>query len=94
MTVYGRVRPYVQELLQYCSQFCEVVIFTASVPQYADAMIDFIDPDRKHIHARLYRDSCTLVNGNYVKDLNRLGRPLVSGDRVYYYDVVTGRRER
>lgn len=92
ITVYGRVRPYAKELLQYCSQFCEVVIFTASVAEYADKVIDYIDPDRKFVHTCLYRDSCTLVNHNYVKDLNRLGRPLVS--RVRKNIVIMGRKER
>ena len=91
MTVYGRVRPYAKELLQYCSQFCEVVIFTASVAEYADKMIDYLDPDRQFVHACFYRDSCTLVNRNYVKDLNRLGRPLVS--RVGKCIIVMDRKE-
>lgn len=49
MTVYARVRPYAQQLLEYCSSFCEVIVFTASVPEYADKMLDILDPERKFI---------------------------------------------
>ena len=87
LTIYARIRPYAKELLSYCSSFCEVIVFTASVREYADKMLDVLDPERKYIkyesfsvfiiRYRLFRDSCTFINGNYVKDLNRLGRRLV-----------------
>jgi len=57
------------------SEIYELVIFTASLAMYADAVIDYIDPDLKIRH-RLYRDSCNNFNGTYVKDLSRLGRKL------------------
>lgn len=78
--IFGRIRPYATELLKYCSQFCEVVVFTASVAEYADVILDYLDPDHHFIHHRLYRDSCTVINQSYVKDLDRLGRPLVGTD--------------
>ncbi|CAF4793793.1 unnamed protein product, partial [Rotaria sp. Silwood2] len=40
---------------------------------YADPVADLLDPN--HIfRSRLFRDSCTYYNGNYIKDLSRLGR--------------------
>lgn len=51
----------------------EVIIFTASVEQYADAVLAQIDP-LGTLHGRLYRGSCVLHSGAYVKDLSRLGR--------------------
>lgn len=47
----------------------EVVVFTASHRCYADVVLDYIDPDKKLIHHRLYRDDCLLVQGLHVKDL-------------------------
>ncbi|KAK8809382.1 hypothetical protein WA171_000966 [Blastocystis sp. BT1] len=76
VTIYARIRPYAKELLSYCSSFCEVIVFTASVREYADKMLDVLDPEHRFIKYRLFRDSCTFINGNYVKDLNRLGRRL------------------
>ena len=37
---------------------------------------DIIDPKKELIKHRLFRDSCLLVEGNYLKDLNVLGRDL------------------
>lgn len=77
MPVYARIRPYAQKLLEYCSSFCEIVIFTASVPEYANVIVDLLDEKRQFVSHRLFRDACTYVNGLYVKDLSRLGRDLV-----------------
>ena len=75
--IYVRFRPYARQLLEYCSMFCEIVIFTASIPSYANIVIDLLDPEKKYVSHRLFREHCTFVNGLYVKDLNRLGRDLV-----------------
>lgn len=37
---------------------------------YADQIIDIIDPDKKFIQRRFYRDSCYEVEGYFVKDLD------------------------
>ena len=47
-------------------------VFTASYQSYADAILDFIDPDRRYFQFRLYRESCTVVGETYVKDLRIL----------------------
>lgn len=39
-------------------------------------VLDRIDPDQKYIHHRLFRDSCLPIHGNYIKDLNVLGRDI------------------
>ena len=47
-----------------------LVIFTASMPEYADPVIDWLDAGRNLFAKRFYRDSCHLQkNGSYVKDL-------------------------
>lgn len=53
----------------------EVVIFTASTSNYADKVLDELDPERRAPH-RLYRQHCTLINCDFVKDLSQLGRDL------------------
>jgi len=57
------------------SNFYEIGIFTASLSNYADPLIDVIDKD-KVCSFRLFRESCSIVNGFYVKELKRLNRNL------------------
>ena len=52
------------------SQVYQVVVFTASHQAYADTVLDQLDPDRKYITHRLFREHCIMSNhGVYVKDL-------------------------
>lgn len=83
------VRPGVQEFLKRMSQIFEIFIFTAGRKEYADACIDIIDPERKIIKHRLYRDSCIPINNRiYVKDLrifvNRKQENLILVDNSFY----------
>ena len=69
-------RPYLDEFLNIVTQKYEVVIFTASISDYANPLLDQLDPMKKISH-RLFREHCTKTdNGLFIKDLNRLGRDL------------------
>jgi Dullard-like phosphatase family protein len=74
-TVYVQKRPGLEGFLREVGLRYEVVIFTASLPDYANIVIDRIDPN-KVISARLYRSSCRVRPFGYLKDLSRLGRDL------------------
>ncbi|KAI7894070.1 NLI interacting factor [Mucor mucedo] len=61
-------RPHVDFFLKTISQWYKVVIYTASMAEYADPVIDWIDQDNV-ISRRFFRQSCVLKNGNFLKDL-------------------------
>lgn len=73
--VAAKFRPFLKEFLESTCQEYELVIFTASQKVYADKVISHFDLDHLITH-RLYREDCTNVCGNFIKDLNTLGRDL------------------
>ena len=67
------VRKGVKQFLTEVSKYFVVGIFTASVKEYADAIIDYLDPNKNLIKFRLYRNNCINVDDKiYVKDLRIL----------------------
>jgi RNA polymerase II subunit A small phosphatase-like protein len=75
--IYVTKRPGVDAFLEAVFDLFEVVIFTASLASYADPVINFLDPKRR-LAGRLYRDSCVLLQGMYIKDISRVGRHMNS----------------
>ena len=64
------MRPYVRECLSQCGAKYQVGVFTASHQEYADAVIDLIDPEGTLINFRLYREHCFQTDeGIFIKDL-------------------------
>ena len=49
-----------------------MVVFTASVQEYADPVIDWLEMERKYFTGRYYRQHCTYRNGTYIKDLGNV----------------------
>ena len=67
------LRPGVKLFLENLSKFFEIGIFTASVSEYADEVIKFLDPENNFIKFKLYRKNCVNVNDILkVKDLRIL----------------------
>ncbi|CAO3614763.1 unnamed protein product [Cunninghamella blakesleeana] len=62
-------RPHVDFFLKTISQWYKVVIFTASMSEYADPVIDWLDQDQTMVSHRYFRQSCLAKDGNYLKDI-------------------------
>lgn len=87
------LRPKVQEFIKEISNYFEIGIFTASIPEYADAVINYLDPDEKLIKFRLYRNDCVnLENLIKIKDLrifgeNNLNRIVLLDNNIYSFSA-------
>lgn len=73
--VYVIKRPGVDEFLKKVGQWFEVVVFTALVLKYGDPLLDKLDVHAA-VHHRLFRDLCYNYQGNFIKNLSQIGRPL------------------
>ncbi|KXN83675.1 Nuclear envelope morphology protein 1 [Leucoagaricus sp. SymC.cos] len=70
-------RPFVDFFLRTVSGWYTLVIFTASMQEYADPVVDWLDAGRGILVQRFFRDSCTqLPNGSYTKDLSIVEKDL------------------
>ena len=69
---------------------CELIIFTSSVKQRADELVNIIEKNKRYFNGRLCREHCTLMGAAYVKDISKLGRNLsktiiIDNDLVCFY---------
>ena len=74
-TLYVLKRPHVDKFLYELSMMYEIIIFTASISQYANPLLDELDKNR-YIKYRLFREHCTFTRGIYIKDLKIFERKI------------------
>ena len=70
------IRPYCFEFLRQLKEFYEIITFTAGTKEYADYILNLLDPNYEFIKYRLYRQHVTILGCSVYKDLNKLGRDL------------------
>ena len=78
-----RIRPGINEFLEEVGKYYELILFTTATQDYADILIDAVEEDKIYFDHRLYRDHAVIIDNDFVKDLNRIGRPL---DKIIIVD--------
>ena len=72
-----RIRPYLYNFLNLVKEYYEIIIFTAATKNYADPILDNIEVKRgKYFNYRLYREDCSIINNDFIKDISLIGRDL------------------
>ncbi len=66
------VRPFAREVIARLAQHFTLVAFTASIEEYAQAVVSFLDPEGRLFSAVYSREHCTRVNGKFIKGLGIL----------------------
>jgi TFIIF-interacting CTD phosphatase-like protein len=69
--------------LEELSQYYELIAFTGSTPENANIILDAIEEGKFIFAQRLYRNHMIIIDNEFVKDLNRIGRPL---DKIIIVD--------
>ena len=64
------LRPGLYDFLDFAYENFDLVVFTASDQNYADAIINYIEKDKQYFKLRLYRNNCIFIEpGLNIKDL-------------------------
>ena len=65
-------------IIHQVAQWFELVVFTASMEIYGQAVADKLDCNQGMLNRRYYRQHCTLDYGSYTKDLSAICADLSS----------------
>ncbi|MGH0172809.1 UNVERIFIED_CONTAM: hypothetical protein FKN15_066671 [Acipenser sinensis] len=63
-------------LTHFQDQQYKIFVYTSAKKEYADEILDLVDPQKKLVRHRLYQEDCFCVQGHYIKDLAVLKRDL------------------
>ena len=78
-----QIRPGVIPFLDKVGAYYELIVFTAATQDYGDLLIDAIEENSVYFEHRFYRQHTIIIGNDFVKDLNRIGRPL---DKIIIVD--------
>ena len=78
-----QIRPGVISFLEKMGQYYELIVFTAATQDYGDLLIDNIEEKDIYFEHRFYRQHTIIIGNDFVKDLERIGRPL---DKIIIVD--------
>lgn len=73
---YVHKRPFVEHFLDVVSNWFQLVIYTASLREYADPVVNMLDKGHRVFQKRLFRNACIEKDGLYLKDLSLIDQDL------------------
>ena len=78
-----RIRPSLIPFLELVGKYYELIAFTASIQDYGELIMDAIEENNLYFEHRLFRQHTVIIGNEFVKDLNRIGRPI---DKIIIVD--------
>ena len=78
-----QIRPGIMPFLDEVGKYYELIVFTAATQDYGDLLIDAIEENNVYFEHRFYRQHTVIIGNDFVKDLNRIGRPI---DKIIIVD--------
>lgn len=72
-----KVRPYARELIKHCSEKWNLIVFTASTRDYAEIILERLDPKNQYIRNVLSRENCVLMGFRFIKDFRIIANEIV-----------------
>lgn len=84
VVMYASKRPYLKEFMKVAGELFDVVLFTASLQEYANEIVASFQ-DLQIARLCLSREDCDFTEGCYVKDLKKIGKDLTN---VVIIDVI------
>lgn len=70
------IRPYMYEFLEFSAKYFDIVLFTASCKEYAETILNYIDPEKKYIKDLFCREDCVVYKNLYLKFIEIFDVPL------------------
>ena len=71
-----QLRPWLTEFLSQIKPYYEIIAFSNGDKKYTDLIINSIDKNKIFFDNKLYRDHCIIMNNDFVKDINILGKDI------------------
>ena len=79
-----KLRPGVFTFLEKVKEFYEIILFTEASEAYTELIMEAFNK-KKYFDYKLYRQHTIIIGQDFVKDLQRIGRPL---DRIIIIDNI------
>ena len=71
-----QLRPGLKEFLSDIKPYYEIIAFSNGDKKYTDILINSLDKNRIFFQNKLYREHCTRINNDFVKDLSKLDKDM------------------